>query len=130
LGLDLWESRKWKASGFIAPAWLMPPKQDVLLRQMGLMYTNRLRSISLLQKKKEVEAQSLCYSARAAWRRQVSLSWNHALFNRLRKGNIIRLSLHPMDLTYEPIRQQIREILEMALAENYRPVTYSSYAAL
>jgi predicted deacetylase len=130
LGLDLWESRGWKASGFIAPAWLMPKKQDAILRNMGLKYTNRLRSISLLQKKKEIQTTSLCYSARAGWRRQVSLSWNQALFNRLRKEPVIRLSLHPADLTYDPIRQQIREILEMALAEDYRPVTYARYATL
>jgi len=130
LGLDIWESRGWKASGFIAPAWLMPKKQDAILRKLGFRYTNRLRTISLLQKKKEIEAPSLCYSTRSGWRRQLSLTWNQALFNRLRKGSVIRLSLHPTDLTHEPIRQQIREILEMALAEDYRPLSYAAYAAL
>lgn len=130
LGLDFWEARGWKAHGFIPPAWLMPEKQYSVLRKMGFKYTNRLRSISILQKKKKIDTASLCYSTRAAWRRQVALTWNQALFNRLRKGSVIRLSLHPADLTYEPIRQQIREILEMALAEDYRPVTYAAYAAL
>ena len=129
-GFQVWEKQGWQPKGFIPPAWLMPEKQNAILKKMGLTYTNRLKSITLLQKKKTIKTQSLCYSARAAWRRALSLSWNQALFNRLRKTDIIRLSLHPDDLKYGPLKQQIGEITEMALAEGYTPITYARYATL
>ncbi|MGF1677656.1 MAG: DUF2334 domain-containing protein [Candidatus Methylacidiphilales bacterium] len=129
-GLQLWAKRGWKARGFVAPAWLMPKSQDALLRSMGFAYTNRLRSVTLLLKRRDVCAQSLCYSTRSALRRSVSVTWNHTLFNRLRKENLMRLSLHPDDLKYEPIKQQISEMLGLALAEGYEPITYAGYAAL
>ncbi len=129
-GLQIWEKMGWQAKGFIPPAWLMPDKQNHILKKMGFTYTNRLKTITLLQKKKETETQSLCYSSRAAWRRALSLSWNQALFNRLKKGEIIRLSLHPDDLKYPQLKQQIGEITEMALAQGYSPITYARYAAL
>lgn len=129
-GLALWHKQGWVARGFIAPAWLMPRRQDAVLRNLGFAYTNRVDSISLLMKKREIEARSLCYSTRAAWRRGSSLIWNHFLFNRLRRTNIIRLSLHPEDLVHDAIKQQIREIVEMALADDFQPITYSGYAAL
>jgi len=130
LGLDIWSAEGWRSDGFIAPAWLMPKKQDEILRHLGFSYTNRLRSISLLQKKKEIAAMSLCYSTRSAWRRALGITWNLGLFNRLKKGSIIRLSLHPGDLEVASIRQQVREMVEMALAEGFQPVTYARYAAL
>ncbi|MEM6884906.1 MAG: polysaccharide deacetylase family protein [Verrucomicrobiota bacterium] len=130
LGLQLWQKQGWQAKGFIPPAWLMPDKQNAILKKMGFTYTNRLKTITLLQKKKTIETQSLCYSARAAWRRSLSLSWNHALFNKLRKLDTIRLSLHPDDLKYPQLRQQIGEITEMALADGYTPITYARYATL
>jgi len=129
-GFQIWEKQGWQAKGFIPPAWLMPEKQNAILKKMGLTYTNRLKTITLLQKKKTIETQSLCYSARAAWRRTLSLSWNHALFNKLRKKDTIRLSLHPNDLKYPQLKQQIGEITEMALADGYTPITYARYATL
>jgi hypothetical protein len=130
LGLQIWDKMGWAAKGFIPPAWLMPVKQNNILRNLGFTYTNRLKTITLLQKKKTFETQSLCYSARAAWRRALSLSWNQALFNRLKKADTIRLSLHPDDLKYPELKQQIGEIAEMALAQDFRPITYARYAAL
>ncbi|MEM1159202.1 MAG: polysaccharide deacetylase family protein [Verrucomicrobiota bacterium] len=129
-GLQVWHQQGWQVKGFIPPAWLMPDKQNAILKKMGLTYTNRLKTITLLQKKKTIAAQSLCYSARAAWRRTLSLSWNQALFNRLRKTDTIRLSLHPDDLKYTELQQQIGEITEMALADGFTPITYARYASL
>ncbi|MEM6821391.1 MAG: polysaccharide deacetylase family protein, partial [Verrucomicrobiota bacterium] len=107
LGQGIWHENDWKLSGFIAPAWLMPKKRESVLKKLGFVYTNYLRSISLIQKRKRVKAQSLCYSTRASWRRTVSLSWNQALFDRLRHRDLIRLSLHPNDLKFSEIKQQI-----------------------
>lgn len=129
-GFQIWQKQGWEAKGFIPPAWLMPDKQNSILRKLGLVYTNRLKNITLLQKKKTIDTQSLCYSSRASWRRALSLSWNQALFNKLRKSETIRLSMHPDDLKYPQLKQQIGEITEMVLAQGYTPITYARYAAL
>ena len=127
---QLWEARGWSVKGFIAPAWLMPKSQDLLLKRMGFTYTTRLGGIHLLRKNEEVQSQSLCYSTRAAWRREASLLWNPWLARRLKNAGVLRLSMHPDDLKYPRIREQIKETLEMALAAGYQPVTYTAYAEM
>jgi predicted deacetylase len=127
--LALWEEQGWKPEGFIAPAWLMPEEQDVILKRMNFTYTTRLKYFQNLRTLKITATQSLCYSTRAKWRRDVSLCWNKWLFARLLKSrDVIRLSLHPHDLQFEPIKLQIRNIVENALADGYEPITYAAYA--
>lgn len=135
-GSLLWSERGWKLDGFIAPAWLMPLEQDSLLSQQGLNYTTRLKGIYLLKSGAEesfTATQSLCYSTRAWWRRVASLRWNPYLFSRLKadsQQNVIRLSLHPNDLTFPGIKKQVCELVENALEDGYQPLTYAEYAAL
>ncbi|MDR0534349.1 MAG: polysaccharide deacetylase family protein [Verrucomicrobiales bacterium] len=127
--LTLWEEQGWKPEGFIAPAWLMPEEQDVILKRMNFTYTTRLKYFQNLRNLQKTETQSLCYSTRAKWRRDVSLRWNKWLFARLLKTkDVIRLSLHPNDLKFEPIKLQIQDIVETALTEGYQPLTYAAYA--
>jgi predicted deacetylase len=129
--LAIWEENGWRADGFIAPAWLMPEEQDVILKRMNFTYTTRLKYFQNLRTLRVTPTQSLCYSTRAAWRRAASLRWNRWLFARLlKKKNVIRLSLHPNDLRFEPLRLQIRGIVETALANGYEPITYAAYARL
>jgi predicted deacetylase len=129
--LTVWEDQDWRPDGFIAPAWLMPEEQDVILKRMNFTYTTRLKYFQNLRTLQKTETQSLCYSTRAAWRRAVSLRWNKWLFARLLKTrDVIRLSLHPHDLEFEPIQRQIREIVENALASGHQPITYAAYAKL
>jgi predicted deacetylase len=132
MGRKIWEERGWPLDGFIAPAWLLPQKHELLLKRLGFTYTCRLRNLTWLRIPKRQESQSLCYSTRAGWRRRLSTLWNPYLFNRLRRSTspLIRLSLHPNDFDYPEIRQQIREVAELALELGYEPVSYSRYAAL
>ncbi len=106
----------------------MPERQYTLLKREKLLYTNRLRDIHLLLKNRTVPSQSLCYSTRSAWRRGISPIWNQWLFMRLRGQPLIRISLHPHDFQCGAIRQQIGELLEIALADGYQPITYAQYA--
>jgi uncharacterized protein len=127
----LWAENGWQLHGFIAPAWLMPEEQDVILKRMNFTYTTRLKYFQNLRTLKKTETQSLCYSTRAQWRRNVSLRWNKWLFDRLLKTkDVIRLSLHPGDLQFEPIKLQIQSIVESALANGYQPITYAQFAKL
>jgi predicted deacetylase len=129
-GRSLWMEKKWPLHGFIAPAWLMPTQQDRILSELNFDYTTRLRGIHLLKKNQYVPTQSLCYSTRASWRLWVSLVWNKWLFKKLIHKPVLRLSLHPFDLTHTKIRYQIAKFLEITLANGYEALSYSSYAAL
>jgi uncharacterized protein len=130
LGRKLWEEQGWPLHGFIAPGWLMPGEQDKLLKRLGFDYTTRLGRFTQLQKNRQHNSQSLCYSTRAAWRRGLSAFWNPALFWHLRRTETIRLSLHPNDFTWPALKLQIQETVEMALAEGFEPITYRDYAKM
>jgi predicted deacetylase len=128
MGRRIWDERGWKLHGFIPPAWLMPERQYPLLKREQFLYTNRLRDVSLLLKNRTIPSQSLCYSTRSAWRRGLSPIWNQWLFMRQRGEPLLRISLHPPDFQYGAVRQQIGELLEIALADGYEPITYAQYA--
>jgi len=126
----LWKKRGWATNGFIAPGWLMPEEQDGILKDLGFQYTTRLRGYQNLAKSQFTPSQSLCYSTRALWRREVSLGWNGWLGSRARGWKLARLSLHPNDFRYPRIRRQICRWVELALAEGRESITYAKYATL
>ncbi len=93
--------------GFIAPAWLLGAPAEVAVREAGVEYTTRLREVLDLQSGVRHVSQSLVWSVRAAWRRQVSLLWNAFLFTRLASNPLLRISIHPVDLQHPAIWKQI-----------------------
>jgi len=120
-----------EVKGFIAPAWLMAPGLTGLLAELGFAHTTTLRQFLNLATGTATDAQSLCWSTRADWRRGASLAWNHFLCARLlrERGPLLRISLHPDDLRHAAIRQQIERCVKSALDAGYKPVTYADYAA-
>lgn len=129
-GMEIWKEHGWNLDGFIAPAWLMPLEQDVILRDLNFSYTTRLKAIYALQKEEVIQTQSLCYSTRAWWRKKASLLWNSRLFSKLKETSVMRLSLHPGDFAYLEVREHIQKLLELALAEDFQPVSYAEYVAM
>ncbi len=73
-GRKLFDSLGWKATGFVAPAWLMAEWIPGLLAEMNFAYTTTLKGIVPLGPgvNQVAASQSLCYSTRAAWRRFAS----------------------------------------------------------
>ncbi len=130
-GRKLFESIGWHATGFVAPAWLMAEWIPGVLAEMDFAYTTTLKEIVPLRAgtNKVTASQSLCYSARASWRRFASARWNKHLFGRLRETNVIRLSLHPRDLEFPLLRRQIDQILRAAIKRGFEPTTYGEYVA-
>lgn len=125
-GLRLFDAHGWKSDGFIAPAWLMPEDFPNLLKDQGFLYTNTLKSLILLQQCKCLATQSLCWSTRALWRRAASLRWNAWLYKRLCHLPIARLSLHPNDFLYAPIREQVRQLIGQFMDDGFEAMTYAS----
>jgi hypothetical protein len=130
-GRALFASLGWRATGFVAPAWLMAGGLTNLLAEMGFAYTTRLGEIiPLLPGLNRMKAsQSLCYSTRAGWRRLASALWNKHFYGRLRGTDLVRLSLHPRDLEFPLLRRQIDQIVRASLKRGFQPTTYGDYVA-
>ncbi len=112
--------------GFIAPAWLLSAEAEAALRELGCAYTTRLGSVVDLQSARVFQSQSLVWSVRSAWRRQVSRAWNALLFHRLAGNSLLRVSIHPVDLRHPRIWRQIRRLITRALADR-EPLTYHEW---
>ncbi len=112
--------------GFIAPAWLLSTEAEEALRDLGVRYTTRLGSVLDLETGVAHQSQSLVWSVRSAWRRQVSQAWNAFLFRRLATRSLLRISIHPVDLEHAAIWKQIGKLVTRALADR-EPLTYDAW---
>jgi uncharacterized protein len=115
--------------GFIAPAWLLSAQAEQALRDLNIAYTTRLAGVWDLRRGQVEHSQSLCWSVRAAWRRQMSLAWNALLYRRLAKRPLLRLAIHPVDLAHPRIWGQIKRLLAAAQLHR-RALTYEGWAAI
>jgi predicted deacetylase len=114
------------ATGFIAPAWLLSEPAEEALREFGLDYTTRLGSVTDLRERRTWRSQSLVWSVRSAWRRAVSRRWNALLYRRLSANPLLRVSIHPVDVSHTAIWKQIAGLITRALADR-RPMTYHTW---
>jgi len=103
--------------GFIAPAWLLGEEGEKAARNLGFAYTTRLGGVLDLRSGAWTRSQSLVYSPRSAWRRNVSLAWNAFLAARLRKNPLARLGLHPPDWNHEAIKTQALRLARAAASD-------------
>ncbi|MBV9656826.1 MAG: polysaccharide deacetylase family protein [Verrucomicrobia bacterium] len=116
--------------GFIAPAWLLGEAAGRAVRAAGFRYTTRLGSVETYLPNdglKVTHSQSLVWSPRNAWRRQVSLWWNASLARRLRANALLRVGLHPPDFRFPAIWRQARALIGDALREGRAVRTYAEF---
>jgi predicted deacetylase len=114
--------------GFIAPAWLLSAEGEAAAREAGFAYTTRLKTVTALQSAHVLTSQSLCWSVRSSWRRTLSLAWNDFLFARLRGNQLLRVSIHPPDISYPTTWQQILRLVTSG-ANDRTPLTYREFVA-
>ena len=112
-----------ESEGFIAPAWLLSDGAKRALYDENFLYTTRLKCIEPVNGD-ILPTQSLVWSVRASWRREVSLLWNAWLARRLASNPVMRLGIHPPDWNYPQIREQILKLVKKALAAPRIPSTY------
>ena len=115
-------------TGFIAPAWLLGQEAEAAVKKAGFGYTTRLKNFKDLASGRETPSQSLVWSVRSGWRRQVSLWWNAWLAGRLAQAPLLRVGLHPPDWTHREIRAQALELIRTALAGR-EVMTYDQWLA-
>ncbi len=125
-GLGMLRDAGVSPSGFIAPAWLLSTAAQEALRSVGMLYTTTLRTVVHLPTQSKAVSQSLVYSVRNAWRRQVSLAWNASLFRREKNNPLLRMGIHPVDFRHEAIWNQIRQLTQAA-ARDRVSMTYRGW---
>jgi predicted deacetylase len=97
-------------AGFIAPAWLLSDAGERALCRCGIGYTTRLGTVHDLKTGHVEKSQSLVWSVRSGWRRAMSRAWNRALYA-IGAPELLRIGLHPPDITHPGIWRQIRAII-------------------
>jgi len=112
--------------GFIAPAWLLGAEAEQAVRKCGFEYTTRLGTFLDFRGDAVTRSQSLVWSVRSGWRRQVSLLWNRYLFGRLKNHPLMRIGLHPPDWDHAAIRNQVLKLVRVALAGR-EAITYEGW---
>jgi predicted deacetylase len=115
-------------TGFIAPAWLLGTEAEAAVKRAGFGYTTRLKNFKDLETGQETLSQSLVWSVRSGWRRQVSLWWNAWLAGRLANAPLLRVGLHPPDWMHPKIRAQALDLIRAALAGR-EVLTYDDWLA-
>jgi predicted deacetylase len=114
-GWQWFEKRQWPVYGFVAPAWLMGEQAWQALGDFPFRYTTTRRRFYLLPERQTVPSQSLVYSVRSAWRRQMSSGWNTLLCAALEHAPLVRLSVHPQDVLHPQIVGNCQRFLERLL---------------
>lgn len=125
-GISEFHSCGFRATGFIAPAWLLGADAERAVRALGFEYTTRIATVGDFKMGRVHHARSLVWSVRAAWRRACSLAWNRLLATALRDAPLLRIGIHPPDWEHAAIREQILHITSKALAGR-RAMTYQQW---
>lgn len=127
-GRDALAEAQLSARGFIAPGWLMGRDALAAIFEEGFAYTNTVSCLITADRRRE-PSRSWCWSSRAAWRRVASVGWNRAIAARVLRQRVARLSLHPNDLYFPRLREQIIHLAHRALDSGRRPTTYAEACA-
>jgi len=117
-----------KPRGFVAPAWLLSSDAERAARDAEMEYTTRLRNTLDLRSGEIFSARSLVYSVRNSWRRRTSLAWNGILSRIVADNPLVRLSIHPPDLSHPAIWRQIVDLIS-EMAPIRTPITYQDWIA-
>ncbi len=129
LGLEWFNRRHWPVTGFVAPAWLLGPGAWEALRDFPFSYTTTLRRFYVLPERRVIRSASMVYSVGSGWRRYFSYTRNAMLQNIGQEGPLLRLSLHPNDITYPDVVRHSQVIIEKLLASR-QAMTKGDFAEL
>ncbi|MBN2468723.1 MAG: polysaccharide deacetylase family protein [Deltaproteobacteria bacterium] len=110
--------------GFVAPAWLLDVAGYNVIKRKGFGYTTTLNHVELLKEGRRIYAPTLALSTRSSWRRILSRMWASLWLFYSRKAFIVRLAVHPSDLSFPSTRRilssSMRKVANNRLACTYR----------
>ncbi|WP_312244170.1 polysaccharide deacetylase family protein [Stutzerimonas nitrititolerans] len=122
-GMAMFRQFGWPLHGFVAPGWLLGAGARRALAATELVYTSDVRQLRLLPDFTGIEAPSLVWSARSAWRRGLSRQVSERLLARHRQAAVLRLGIHPVDMRHEYSRRYWLDTLGRLLADGRTPMT-------
>ncbi|MGI8819817.1 MAG: polysaccharide deacetylase family protein [Chthoniobacterales bacterium] len=112
--------------GFIAPAWLLNSAGEQAAADAEMEYTTRLTTVLDLRTRVSFHSRSMVYSVRSGWRRMISLVWNAMLAQAQVTSPLVRLGLHPPDISHQNVWDHILGLTQKLSAER-RPTTYRDW---
>jgi predicted deacetylase len=113
-------------AGFVAPAWLLGAGALAALADTDLAWTSTRDTLYALPSFTAVQAPSLVYSTRSAWRRATSRHWNRWRLARLADEPRLRVALHPAEADHPAVLAEWTGLLG-TLARPRRPVLESAW---
>ena len=122
-GISLFERQGWPLHGFVAPAWLMSQATRHALSNLPLRYTTDTKGFYHLPHFEHVPVPTLCWSARAKWRRGMSYVVNTLSERRYSKGQALRLGLHPVDMRHDISRRYWLDAVERLQQQGFTSMT-------
>jgi predicted deacetylase len=128
LGMSVMNSLGWPVHGFVSPAWLLGAEARAALGRFKIAYTTTRGGIYRLPGWRFTRSPSLVYSVGAAWRHWMSESLNRAVLPLARRGELLRLSLHPVDASLPQAVSHWRSVIGEVL-RTHEAVTKARWAA-
>ena len=116
-GLRMFERVHWDVAGFVAPAWLLGDGARAALAKTQLRYTSTHTHLETLPDGRRLAAPAISASARNAWRRWSSRQWLRVARIALRDAPLVRVALHPSDVSDARILDAWRVLLTALLAD-------------
>jgi predicted deacetylase len=116
-GLRLFERLQWKATGFVAPAWLLGDGARAALARTRLRYTSTHAHLEILGERRRIAAPAISASARSTWRRWSSRQWLGIARAAFRHEPLVRVALHPSDVGDARLLDAWRTLLAALLAD-------------
>ena len=116
-GLRMFERLQWSVAGFVAPAWLLGDGARAALAKTQLRYTSTHAHLETLAEGRRIAAPAISASTRSAWRRWSSRQWLGIARIALRDAPLVRVALHPSDVSDARILGAWRVLLTALLAE-------------
>ncbi|WP_110687964.1 DUF2334 domain-containing protein [Salinicola aestuarinus] len=122
-GMAQFEACGWPHEGFVAPAWLMSTGTREALAERPFRYTSDPQRLYRLPDFTPLEAPSIVWSARSAWRRGMSRVVSTLQQRRAERAALVRLALHPVDMRHRLSRDYWLKLVEALLASGRQPIT-------
>ena len=122
-GMAMFRHFGWPLHGFVPPGWLLGAGARRALEASGLTYTSNVGQLRLLPGFTPIEAPSLVWSARSAWRRGLSRQVSERMLERHRQASVLRLGIHPVDMRHQYSRQYWLDTLSRLLDAGRVPTT-------
>ena len=123
-GLRVLHDNGLDAVGFVPPAWLARPECCVAAGECGLRFYEDVSTIRLPHRGTRLESPVTRWSTRGPWRATVSRLVARSRLALDRHAWLVRIALHPSDLTSDAVRRSVTDIMRRWLAVR-RPWRYS-----